>query len=88
MLEGLRTLEIRGRVVPAALTAVVRYFTNQKHRMDYPTYVAKGWAIGSGPVESACKTVIGQRMKGAGMRWSEHGADEVSHLACPVRERR
>ena len=44
------------------------YFENQSHRMDYPDYVAKGWAIGSGPVESACKTVIGQRMKGAGMR--------------------
>ena len=27
--------------------------------MDYPTYQAKGWAIGSGPIESACKTVIG-----------------------------
>lgn len=80
VLEGLRKLEIRGRVARAAWTAVVRYFTNQAHRMDYPTYVAKGWAIGSGPVESACKTVIGQRMKGAGMRWSEHGADEVSHL--------
>ena len=33
--------------------------------------VAKGWQIGSGPVESACKTVVGQRLKGAGMRWGE-----------------
>jgi hypothetical protein len=80
VLEGLRTLEVHGRAAREAWTEVVRYFTNQAHRMDYPSYVAKGWAIGSGPVESACKTVIGQRMKGAGMRWSEHGADEVSHL--------
>jgi hypothetical protein len=80
VLEGLRALEVRGRVARDAWSAVVRYFTNQSHRMDYPTYVAKGWAIGSGPVESACKTVIGQRLKGPGMRWSEHGADEVSHL--------
>ena len=50
------------------------YFENQVHRMDYPTYVAKGWAIGSGPVESACKTVIGKRMKGGGMRWGQSGA--------------
>jgi hypothetical protein len=42
--------------------------------------VAKGWAIGSGPVESACKTAIGGRMKGAGMRWGEDGADSVGHL--------
>ena len=80
VLEGLQGLELRGRAARAAWTEVMRYFTNQAHRMDYPRYAANGWAIGSGPVESACKTVIGQRMKGAGMRWSEHGTDEVSHL--------
>lgn len=58
----------------------VTYFRNHHHRMDYPTYVARGWQIGSGPVESACKTVVGNRLKGGGMRWSYSGADEVSHL--------
>ena len=43
------------------------YFRNHHHRMDYPSYRARGWQIGSGPVEAACKTVIGQRMKGSGM---------------------
>jgi len=80
VLESLRRLEVRGRAAREVLADVVRYFENQSHRMDYPRYVAKGWAIGSGPVESACKTVIGQRMKGAGMRWGEDGADSVSHL--------
>ena len=56
---------------------VVGYFENHVHRMDYPTYRAKGWAIGSGPIESACKTVIGKRMKNGGMRWGEDGADEM-----------
>jgi hypothetical protein len=31
-------------------------------------------------VEAACKTVVGQRLKGAGMRWSEDGADAVAAL--------
>jgi len=48
--------------------------------MDYPTYQAKGWSIGSGPIESACKTVIGKRMKNGGMRRGEDGADEMGHL--------
>ncbi len=48
--------------------------------MDYPSYRAKGWQIGSGPVESACKSVVGTRMKQAGMRWGTDGADEVSHV--------
>jgi hypothetical protein len=58
----------------------VQYFRNHEHRMDYPTYVRNGWQIGSGPVESACKTVVGNRLKGGGMRWSEDGADAVCHL--------
>lgn len=58
---------------------LVGYVRNQAHRMDYPRYVAQGWQIGSGPVEAACKQV-GQRLKGAGMRWGEAGADAVCHL--------
>jgi hypothetical protein len=80
VLEDLRGLELCSRAAVAALADVSRYFANQLHRMDYPRYVAKGWAIGSGPIESACKTVIGQRMKGAGMRWGQEGADCVGHL--------
>ncbi len=64
----------------AARDNVMTYFRNQEHRMDYPTYEANGWYIGSGAVESACKTVVGQRLKGAGMRWSERGGDAVCHV--------
>ncbi len=56
------------------------YFGNNVHRMAYPEYVAEGWHIGSGVVESACKTVVGQRLKGAGMRWGEQGAHAVCHV--------
>ena len=56
------------------------YLRSNVHRMDYPTYVANGWLIGSGAVESACKTVVGQRLKLAGMRWGEDGTDAVCHL--------
>ncbi len=81
VLGELRTLPPDGREgVRKAHGEVVGYFENQVHRMDYPTYQAKGWAIGSGPIEAACKTVIGKRMKGGGMRWGEDGADEMCHL--------
>lgn len=58
----------------------VTYFRNHHARMDYPTYVARGWQIGSGPVESGCKTVVGNRLKGGGMRWGSAGSDHVCHL--------
>jgi hypothetical protein len=59
---------------------VDRYFENNLHRMEYPEYQAEGWQIGSGVVESACKTVVGQRLKGAGMRWGEAGAHALCHV--------
>jgi len=58
----------------------VQYFRNHAHRMDYPRYIRNGWQIGSGPVESACKTVVGNRLKGGGMRWGQAGSDAVCHL--------
>lgn len=56
------------------------YLRSNQHRTDYPTYVARGWEIGSGEIESACKTVVNQRLKGAGMRWREPGTTAVCQL--------
>jgi len=58
----------------------LQYFKNHQHRMAYPRYLANGWQIGSGPVESACKTVVANRLKGSGMRWGQDGSDAVCHL--------
>ena len=62
------------------LAGVEEYFGKNVHRMEYPEYEAEGWCIGSGVVESACKTVVGQRLKGAGMRWGEAGAHALCHV--------
>jgi hypothetical protein len=72
----------------AVYDEVLTYFRNQEHRMDYPAYQANGWYIGSGAVESACKTVVNQRMKGAGMRWRETGSHEVCHVRALYRSER
>jgi hypothetical protein len=82
VLDELRGIDVSSRcaAVREAHRVLLVYFTNQVHRMDYPGYRAKGWLIGSGPVEAACKQVVGQRMKGSGMRWGEVGADAVCHL--------
>jgi hypothetical protein len=63
-----------------AVDEVIGYLERNARRMEYPEYLAKGWCIGSGAVESACKTVVGQRLKLAGMRWGEDGAHAVCHL--------
>jgi hypothetical protein len=66
-------------VIAEELRKVIGYFSNHEHRTDYPTYRAHGWDIGSGPTEAACK-VVGERLKGSGMRWLEQGAATVAPL--------
>jgi hypothetical protein len=56
------------------------YLRKNEGRMDYPTYLRNGWQIASGAVESACKTVVNQRLCLGGMRWGEDGSDAVAHL--------
>jgi hypothetical protein len=63
-----------------AADELIGYLGRHAHRMEYPEYLARGWCIGSGAVESACKTVVGQRLKLAGMRWGEDGAHALCHL--------
>lgn len=55
------------------------YVRNQHHRMDYPSYEAKGWDIGSGPTEAGCK-IVGERLKRAGMKWERVNVEAVAKL--------
>ena len=51
----------------------VTYLQKRRELMDYPTYRASGWPIGSGSVESSHKLVVQARLKGPGMHWKpEH----------------
>jgi len=46
------------------------YFREHRERMRYQDFREQGYAIGSGTIESACKNVIGWRMKRGGARWA------------------
>lgn len=65
-----------------ALDTLMNYLRPRLAITDYPTYRAKGFVIGSGMMESSCKQVVGQRLKGTGMQWSEDGALAMSALVC------
>jgi hypothetical protein len=82
LLLSLRALELPPRTsaeVREELRKLIGYFENNRHRTDYPSYRQKGWDIGSGPTEAGCK-IIGERLKGSGMRWVEDGAATVATL--------
>jgi hypothetical protein len=64
---------------------VTGYLRRNAYRMDYPTYLSRGWQIGSGSMESGCKSVVCQRLCGTGMRWGSDGADALCHLRALLR---
>ena len=59
---------------------LLTYYQNNRLRMYYQTYKAKGLMIGSGPIESAHRTVIQKRLKQSGQRWTIEGAQKVVNL--------
>lgn len=58
------------------------YFENNASQMRYAEYRQKKFFVGSGVVEAGCRTVIGQRLKQSGMRWSVRGANAIIALRC------
>jgi Uncharacterised protein family (UPF0236) len=70
---------LRG-IDPVKRDKLVNYYQNNIHRMDYKTYRERGLWIGSGAIEAAHRTLIQQRMKRSGQRWSEAGAQKLLKL--------
>lgn len=79
IIAGLGVEELSPELVKPATTEVA-YFTRNHHRMQYADFKANGYYVGSGPVESACNTIVKQRAKRAGMHWSIDGLDPVLAL--------
>jgi hypothetical protein len=71
-----------GQPAAAAVEQALGYFVRNVNRMQYGTFRAAGYFIGSGVVEAGGKTVIGGRCKQSGMFRSESGAQHILVLRC------
>jgi len=80
VISRLQTLKPANAQSKEALDALIRYYTNHRTRMRYDEYLRLGYGIGSGAVESAHKQVVHARLRQAGMRWSEAGAQRLLAL--------
>lgn len=52
------------------LPQALAYLEKRQSQLQYPTFQAQGWPIGSGATESGNKLVVEARLKGAGMHWA------------------
>jgi hypothetical protein len=62
------------------LDGLIAYLRPRVAMTDYVDYRARGLVIGSGMMESTCKQLVGQRLKGSGRQWSEGGALAMTAL--------
>jgi len=80
VIRAIRLLCPRGQPLPEKVCSTVGYLFHNRWRMCYKQFRQAGYPIGSGTVESACKLVMQERMKQAGMRWSRDGAQAMLAL--------
>ncbi len=71
-----------------AVETLVGYIENNKRRLNYPALESKGYPIGSGIIESACKRIVGARHKQAGMHWSKSGVQKMLSLVSFIHSKR
>lgn len=59
---------------------LLRYFSDNRARLNYKWAIENNLPIGSGTVESAARHIVQQRLKQSGMRWSDEGAQSILNL--------
>ncbi len=80
VIEALKFLKPTRPEAKALVERLAGYLDNNRDRMDYPAYRARGLRISSGTVESANFHVTGTRLMLQGMRWSADGAGQMAAL--------
>ena len=72
----------------AALERELKFFRKHRRRMRYAVHQANHLPIGSGVVESACRTLVRERMKKSGQRWGMACGQAVSTFRALVKSGR
>lgn len=83
MIGGLKQMLTKCELSNAAchsLSQVIGYLERNRKHMRYEICLAKGYPIGSGVIEGACRNLINDRLELTGMSWTLQGAESVMRL--------
>jgi hypothetical protein len=72
--------EIKLKSVEEERRKVLNYLNKNAYRMNYPQYIKRGLYIGSGAIEASHRTVVQQRMKRSGQRWTQERVQNMLNL--------
>ena len=79
-LRNIKELPIRSKSTQQLQEKLLKYLTNNEKRIDYGSFIEKGYLIGSGPIEAAHRDVLQKRLKLSGQRWTIKGAQQIANL--------
>ena len=82
LLDAMRQLPAGDKTARKARRTSIEYFRKNAERMRYACFRSQGLFVGSGVIEAGCKTIIGQRLKQSGRRWTVRGANAIIALRC------
>ncbi|MFQ5920354.1 MAG: ISKra4 family transposase, partial [Thermoplasmata archaeon] len=82
VVASMRRLRPREEKAQEEVRKAIEYFQTNAERMRYARFRSQGLFVGSGVVEAGCKTIVGQRLKQSGMRWTVRGANAIIALRC------
>lgn len=71
--------KLRNKTKRKSIDDLMSYIRERRPKVDYASFRAAGYDIGSGPTESMCKS-LSRRMKGIGMRWTGKNAESMIAL--------
>jgi hypothetical protein len=83
VISGLNQMKTKRELKGArrkTIEEVAGYLQRNRERMKYDEYLAKGYPIGSGVVEGACRHLVKDRLERTGMRWRPEGAQSMLDL--------
>jgi hypothetical protein len=83
VIGGIRQMATKRRLSPSRrkiLNEAIGYLHNNRDYMHYDEYLARGYPIGSGVAEGACRHLVKDRMERTGMRWRVEGAQAMIDL--------
>jgi hypothetical protein len=80
-MEGIITASCHSGIINTSSWTCGEFFPS-KCFVRYADFRRLQLFVGSGAIEAGCKTIVGQRLKQSGMRWSRRGANAIIALRC------
>ena len=77
---ALRARRTLSKTKQSDFTRACNYIRQRTKWMQYHEYARQKLPLGSGVTEAACKTLVSQRLKLSGMRWTKAGAQVILDL--------